>query len=368
MKLNGTESGLTVLGKSPEDFSRPGYTIARIKKFSPHKRADVGGQVKAYQDFKNSGAEVDASGIDQMDKDKIKRETVGLSLEASSQIWKKIYHWVGEHPPGIIYPINDAKDSLHPISPEDLSHALESEDSVQVVKVLDRHTVGIIRHQIHSWVNEQEARLLQPEPTQGEERKKYKIYERYKKVLLLGMSNVHDEGTLKPATSPELHIGGGFITARKIIWGVLGILPHVFKRQYGRSPTKNELLNLVRLARPLVFAISMTDVYVLGDIQEILGQIQTVDETQRSSLKMTLDPSKFCILKEGDNLSLEIKSSALDAIDKLLETPRKNREKPTSRTGCPAAAAAGADGKNVVSELYDWFAKLYEEFYINEQE
>jgi hypothetical protein len=60
---------------------------------------------------------------------------------------------------------------------------------------------------------------------------------------------------------------------------------------------------------------------------------------------------------------LEIKPSTLDQIEKeMTAEPDKSLY-----TGCPALVAEGTEGKNVVSEMYDWLAKLYEELYINTQ-
>lgn len=325
----------------------PGYTVARVKKFTPGKRINI-----------RKSDEVEPSEINSLEARQaaIKKETVALTSMFLPEVWQKIHEWINKHPPGLASFLPSTYGLVfEPI--DEVKGKTEHADSRKVVDILNMHTSLVFQEFIRSWQLEQEEKLSQPNPALEERRKK--AYERYKKILELGISGVNNKRSGKGITSIEEHFIGGFNTARFMIWRLFKILPEVYEKQYGKPPGKTELVKLVRGIRPLVLVIAQSDRPTLSSIELELSE-PTADESIIPQ-QADFNPKNFLILKQGENFYLEIKSEVLDETETLI---RRLGNDPL-RTGCPALLAEGAKGKNVVSEMYDWFAKLYEEFYIN---
>jgi len=69
----------------------------------------------------------------------------------------------------------------------------------------------------------------------------------------------------------------------------------------------------------------------------------------------------FSIAKVRGKLTLEINEEVL-----ALAISAQNPDEP--RTGCPALESIGASGKNVVTELYEWYMDLAKRFYLPQLE
>ena len=212
------------------------------------------------------------------------------------------------------------------------------------------------------WKEEQELKLSEPEPVEGEERKMRKAYERYKKVVALGMGGASVGGI--PAKSIERQIAAGFGTARMMTWRSLAILPEVYKNQYGHPPSKIEVSKLIQGTKPLILSIAQSNIRVLGAVQNDLVGVFDPEGKERNASQDDFISTKFAISQQGNNMYLEIKPEVLEEIKFFLE---KFSSTDVVYTGCPAIFAQGAQGKNVVAEMYDWLAKLYKKLYIDTQ-
>lgn len=250
---------------------------------------------------------------------------------------------------------------LIPISMEKVKDEMQNCTPQQAIKILDEHILNIFIKLTIKWQDEQNIKLLQPEPTDGEERKMWKAYKRYGEILALGESGVSRLGH-HSVKLVYLQILGGFNTARHVVWQSLGVLPEVYKLENnGQNPTKVELANFIEGVKPFILTTAHSDVQTLNVIEMQLGKSISVDFNDL--LTQEFDPKKFWISKQRNNLYLEIKPEVLDEVQNILSYVGND----AFRTGCPALVADGVDGKNVVVEMYDLFARLYKELYINNQ-
>jgi len=145
-----------------------------------------------------------------------------------------------------------------------------------------------------------------------------------------------------------------------VISNFLRILPEVYTREYGRAPSKQEMKKLVQSALPLILSIAQLDVNTFGAvIHSISPKMDTA--ALLSNRSHYFNPNVFMVIREKDKLSLEVRPECLDEIEDLI----KDYENTAIHTGCPALFVKGQDGKNVISEFYNWISKLYEKFYID---
>jgi len=233
---------------------------------------------------------------------------------------------------------------------EEIKKMARQEGSRKVVDMLNMYTQPIFNNLTKEWMNEQNT-------------EQDALYRRYVQVLWQGMSNVTDLEKGTPVINPGDHIGGGFRTARFMNWRLIKILPEIFEQQHGREPTNTELMSLLSGTKPLVIALANCDALAMNVIEANLEDDHKRDEytLPRSN---DFDPNYFWVSKKGDKYYLEIKPEILDKVARIIKT----KERDIFRTGCPALLTEGVEGQNMVSELFDWFARLYKEFYIDARE
>lgn len=331
-----------------------GYSVARIKGFTPDPRISVRDLV-ANQDLANK-KDLGEEAIENVSA-KIKLETAALSSMFIPQVWQKVHKWISENPPGIAVPIRNSK-VLQPMPVEGFNNLARHADSNQSLNLIRKHTELILLVLAKEWEAEQEEKLRQIDSADPKDIRMIEAYRRYKKMLGRGVSNVVDQKTQEPTESTGDHIIGGLATGRAMIFQSFGVLEEVFLRQYGRRPTAEELKKLIQGTKSLILAIAQTDLQTFSELED---EITKPKDARLSYMDNGFDPEKFSISAQGSNFCLEIKPEILDKVEKRLVT----RGHDPLHTGCPALFTKGEEGKNVITELHDWFSKLYEEFYIN---
>lgn len=336
---------------------RPGYTIARIKGFTPTPCIAMR-EIQSKIKLNTQGDVVPQQGMTEAE---IIMETAGLSSMFIPQVWKKIQDWTIAHPPGLAIPRRFPEDEkLIPLSKEELMDILKSENFSDTFRIFFEYTEWVFSQLAKRWEKEQEEKLQQTEPEDEQKRRGLVVYRRYKEVLGYGMSNVVRENGASE-TLPGRHILGGLTTGLQMIFQSFKILTELYQQSHNRQlPTKEELKKLVRSAKPLLLAIAQSDVQTLSLIQEEISKPEIKRSLYIAFRNPDFDPSKFLILQEGSGLFLEIRPEVLEKIEERLKT----MEHDDFHTGCPALFA---EGRSAINELYDWAAKLCEEFYIEAQ-
>ncbi len=337
-----------------------GYTMARIKKLAG-KPFDVRKHALSHSHHPESTIEPGSANLEMSEGEILKIEITHLTSLFVCEVWKKIHKWIKTHPPGIAT-LERYATTLSPISREELADILKYLEPAKAVDLLADCTGKISEILVPEWYVDQEKVLKEKEDVVEEEEKIWAAYRRYKKILTLGTANVKERDKGKRIESVDKHLWGGFVTAEGVIWRCFKILPEVFEEQYGRPITKEELKTLVTGTHPLVLAIASTSVNVLTATQLELVESTNNNNRIKDIRDRDFKPSKFSISKNGNNLYLEIKPDILDKIEKRVQDSQNAN---FLHTGCPALFAEGVEGKNVVSELFTWFAEVYEEFFIN---
>lgn len=348
------------LSSTHKDELPTGYTIKRIQEFTPRASIPIRELKPNYDKLADRGENLEKiTPVGEKDL-RIKMETMALASMFIPEVWKKITDWIAEHPEELAKSFKET-GGLSPKKIEEVTNKLKHADGQEAVKILNEHTANIFTGITRGWKSQQTKKSLEPEPADPNEIKMWKAYKRYEDVLSFGMSMVKKQTEEESATSTSDHILGGFSTARGIIWKSFGILPEVYKlNNNGQNPTKAELANLIRGTKPFVLAMAHSDVPTLNAIQVKLGESENM-----ASFAEDFEPKKFWISKKNNNLYLEIKPEILDKVENFI---KHNLNKEDFRTGCPALSAEGVDGQNVVNEMYDWFAKLYVDLYIKNQD
>ncbi len=265
-----------------------------------------------------------------------KIETAALVSLSAEDVWPRINRVIEEDQTDL--KIDEQKLTKEP----NLSRASVIKSSV--VEFLRRRIINSLM----GWNIEKENIDNGPESDleSPEDKRKRKIYGRYKELLLLGLSNVVDAETRLPTVEPFRHLGGGFETAMIVISDIIDLLPRVFKKQFGRNPTDDEFKKLCQGAKPLVLIIAKGDTNLLDSFfTTFLG-----------SYKSDFNENDFFLAQRGAEFILEINTEKLD----ILEDSFTLKPVDFFRTGCPALVSGGTKGKNVISEIYDWYVKLYD--------
>lgn len=316
-----------------------GYTRDAIMKMTPHPLAPL------EDAHVHDGAETLDSIT--MSRDQIKFETAALASIFIEEAWSHVSDWVRENPAGVG---KEAVGFVKPIAVEEFKRKCKDSDPRVVVALIGEYTKDVFMQGVYDWRHSREMDLKNQDSLDPKEKQKLAAYLRYKKILSFGLSNVSNRDH-DPVEDVVEHMLGGIGTARNVVLDCLGVLENVFVSKFQRNPTKQEMERLILGAKTLVLSLAQTDVQTFGYIMDSLEY----------SSQRHLTSANFTIAERGHNLSLEIKKEKLDKMqESLARIPNK-----MVRTGCPALFAKGENGRNVVSEMYDYFAKLFEEFYLN---
>lgn len=333
-----------------------GSTALRIKSFTPNERVPL----------QETDAPFTVHPESKSATERIKQETIQISFYFIPEVWESIKQWVAENPPGFM--VHDPKNpqQVVPVTREEFLEKTRNSDGHYVLDMINEYTRHISRNRAFVWKEKQEEKLSHSETLSPEERGRVKVYERYKGVLSMGKSNVRNEKSGKSEILPDRHLDGGFSTGRTVILSSFGVLEPVFVRQFGRKPTPEEHKKLLIGIKSIALAIAQSHVLVSSLVlDKSRGEIDP-EEVHSPDQMERFDPDKFSLSMKGDSFGLEIQPHVLDAVEDMIKKIRAGvGEYNTMHMGCPALFVKGSDGKNIIVEQYDWYAKLFEEFYID---
>lgn len=152
--------------------------------------------------------------------------------------------------------------------------------------------------------------------------------------------------------TPNQHISRGVNTAMFSIWETIGVIPEVYKSQYGKPMPKDEFVKLANNSLPLIYAIASSHLSVFKELEP-----EYTTFTSESSNLKKFATSSFYFTESGEEKKLELTEQALRRTNFPEQTD-------TPRTGCPAIYAIGPNRKNVIAEMSDWLIDLANKYYI----
>jgi hypothetical protein len=297
----------------------------------------------------------------------LKVETNALLSILIEDIWKLVRHYIDAHEPGIVEPRTaadiaaDASDLLSPLSEAAFQKRCDSDfDDFRIVRQLDECTKPVVFAMIHRWIQAAFRRMHEREstPTVLD-----RVFIRFVAIQdeanaervneLLDIWTDRDPSEVRETLLRSFVFGAvaqGFVTAREVILGALAVAPEVFKRQFGTRASIVEMTEIAANLKPLVLMLAADD---LESHISIANAIMVGELTEQLR---PMDARMFHIAKTRGKLTLEINEDILK-----LAVFAQNPGEP--RTGCPALESIGRGGKNVVTELYDWYMTLAHAFY-----
>jgi hypothetical protein len=213
-------------------------------------------------------------------------------------------------------------------------------DAVSAGRILEDITTCTITEQINLW----EGQKLKEKKNGNRD----PVFERYQMLLIS-----RDQKIKQPEEiSPAIEIRRGINTAAETMWTVLGLIPSVYKRQYGKSISEEEYKIIAKRALSLVLQIAQLQVDVFAELR----QTYISSEPEITKTRYLQDRS-FKIIGEGDTLTLSLE-------DRVFEAAQKAKPRINLRTGCPAIFSHGSGGKNVIAEMYEWVLELNNKFFL----
>ncbi len=201
------------------------------------------------------------------------------------------------------------------------------------------HTKDLFRDAISSWYTKHDSRTrtIHPDKQTFED----KAFRRYKKIIdFAKRNNVHIPG-LDMGNTADIYtrfITRGVGTAADASWGVIEVIPHVFKNKFGRKITQEEYRNILSHSFSILADFSIDHLEqgpkILSELSDFMGKsfiVSSFELVQRSN---------------GD-WALQVKPDILEELRKKHKKIGKSKQ-----TGCPALAAKSKNGNNVVAAFW----------------
>lgn len=316
----------------------PGYSILRIRSLSP----------KPLVAIKEESPSRVVSGV--MTRNEVKMELAHLSSVFIEELWNDFLQWRKDNPVGLgHYTSSGLFRSFTEIDKSKFIYKIEGLDANHVLENLVSHSRDIFVYLAKNLIRRKKEDLVDFDNLTAEQKINLRIFKRYQDVLRLGQSIVSGmDGN--PVEEPDRHLLGGVFTSIEIITDFFGILENLFIRQYGHKPDKEELHKLLLSSKPIILAIAQTDVQTFDII---------MDKLYRGRGSRSHMDDNFFLIERNGVFSLEVKKEILDEIEREI----KNKENNLIHTGCPALYVKSKNKRNVISEIHDFYAKLFEEYY-----
>lgn len=153
----------------------------------------------------------------------------------------------------------------------------------------------------------------------------------------------------------------GFNTAFFNCWGVLGILPNVYREQFGREMPPEEFDRLAQNSLQLIYALAGSHIDVFIGLEDNIHKKPT--KITYDTENLIPEPSKFYFRSDkSGNLYLELKEGVLQSSSPKNRSGEAGLTGP--QTGCPAIFSKGVDQRNVIAELFEWLRCLAKKYYV----
>jgi len=155
------------------------------------------------------------------------------------------------------------------------------------------------------------------------------------------------------------HIGRGAGTAMETNWGVISLIPQVYRHQFGRPMPPEEFKPLAKNALPLIYNLAGSQKYVFNNLQAHLRELAFRKNHKTKLFEFIGQDINAMSFKETRN------GWQLQVDDKIISSTHiPTQAKTALRTRCPAIDAIGPSGRNVIAEFQDWVLSLTEKYYV----
>lgn len=203
-----------------------------------------------------------------------------------------------------------------------------------------KHFQDTIKYGLNKWEQNEESK--------GED--DMRVYKRF------------EELTKKRKETPKDYIYRGAGNAVEVMISVLEVIPEVFKKQYGRNITRDELSEISRNSLSPIISLASINLRPAKDLMGEMGLLPRIYPGM-GVFKEEPQAKFFSILNEDGELSLKLNEKKLKKAKNIDEEVIINQEIQNATTGC-IALAARTNGKNVVQEMWeDWVLPFAETYY-----
>jgi len=267
----------------------------------------------------------------------VRREMIGISAYFIQKIWKSAEDIIETHPPGASELIIDKRSGKAGRAPD-----IDRRRLSPFLGLAPTEAIGVINHWMQStlllgmqrvW---DELERQDKEPVPGTD---LKIFHRYQRLLAMGNKRVPD---------PADHIRRGIVVALRVVGSYFAHVDQAFQAREGRVITALEAKQILTKSAQAIRVTAGMYVNTLNELDSLMWE-HPEDEPLYAA-------DSIVLVGQGEDLSLE---PAPKLHTQLSELPIL----PGHRTGCPALAAKGNDGKSVIDGLLDWYMKMADEFY-----
>ena len=271
------------------------------------------------------------------DREGIRLELIGISAFFIQKIWQSAEGIIAAHPPGASELIvNEQTHAFHrapDIDRQRLSPFLGQtpEEAMIVIDGWMGKTLLLGMREVWDGLESDDK-----EPVPSWDLKAFHRYER-----LLSMSDI-------PKSDPADHIRRGILVALRVVGSYFAHVDQAFQRREGRAITVAEAKQILANSAQTIRVTAGMYVNTLNELDDLMW-----DSPDKKTLYA---PDSIVLVGQGDELRLE---PAPHLHMQLSELPGASGQ----RTGCPALAAKGKDGKSVIDGLLDWHMSMADEFY-----
>ena len=276
--------------------------------------------------------------------DRYKAEINALLAIFIEDVWLNTLQKIEEHPPGLQ---EETGMGVKFLTDQSILSQIEvCKISDEVANFILQISKTSFRQSCADWEEEMQKRREKIIKKELREETKDMAYKRYLDLCISG-------------AYPNFNsIESGINTALNTSWGIIKVIPKVFRQEFGRAPSPSELRKIYHNALPVIYALAGSHLQMFIQFRKAMAGIQ-YDETRFSY--DTFIPKQFFFRKdERGELFLEIKSEILEESIKL-----KNKgDFYVAKTGCPAIYSIGPTHRNVIAEMYDWVIDLAEKYYL----
>jgi hypothetical protein len=263
-----------------------------------------------------------------------------IFAEALENIWKDLSAWIKLHPAS--FGALNSKGEMAPMPP---GEAFEYEFHTDIQKGFNKMEELLLGETVSPFVKKH-CETAQRSSIDGGS------ISRLRQLLEEDSQYRRFEG------DPHTAMMAGFGTASNIICGVLGSVPALLERHYGKEIPPDGFIKAANAGRDFVQVLATIRLDMLFDVT------RRIRSRRPDNLGMQAYPGNLRLIERGAHLEMEFTKAALAGIGEAYL--RKRLESMTRLgTGCPALFARGTDkGNNVIGELYDWYLSFVQAYHL----
>lgn len=155
---------------------------------------------------------------------------------------------------------------------------------------------------------------------------------------------------------PDEQLKAGFMAAELVSWGILEAIPRLYEKQFGKPISESELDNYIEKGRTFALYVASLHIDVFQIAMNEIFERETTGDTEKAH---PLPFMKNVFLRTDGKFPVEVEK---DALHRIAARVKKELPKDEPRTGCPAIVARD-NGKNIITELYEWSTDTARQYY-----